>query len=215
MSTLVVLGDSITRGTFTGEGDWCPLSLAKPPFAEIVGVNLGFNTVYNYGTNGISVSETTAQEQGYCLCKWIDQAEQGDALLLAGGTNDYGNDGGVELGKITDKTDVSFFGALYVLFQKITKKYPQERVYILTPLRREGESIPNEKGYVLAQYRDAIKIRAKEFGFYVLDGESIPLNPESEEDRRRYMLDGLHPNTDGHRIIAAFLTEEIKKILEK
>ena len=215
MSTLVVLGDSITRGTFTGEGDWCPLSLAQPPFAELVGKQLGFDVVHNYGTNGISVSETTALEEGYCLCKWIDQAEQGDVLIVAGGTNDYGNEGGVELGKEADRTDVSFLGALYVLFEKIAQRYTPQSVYILTPLRREGEGAPNEKGYVLSQYRDAIRRRAKAFGFTVVDGEQIPLDPAKEEDKRRYMLDGLHPNTEGHRIIAAFLTEEIKKILEK
>ena len=212
MSTLVVLGDSITRGTFTGEGDWCPLSLAQPTFAELVGKQLGFDTVHNYGTNGISVSETTALEEGYCLCKWIDQAEQGDVLLLAGGTNDYGNEGGVELGSEADRTDVSFWGALYVLFEKIVQRYMPQSVYVLTPLRREGEEVPNEKGYVLSQYRDAIQRRAKQFGFTLIYGEKIPLDPAKEEDKRRYMLDGLHPNTEGHAIIAAALIKEMEAV---
>ena len=212
MSTLVVLGDSITRGTFTGEGDWCPLSLAQPPFAELVGKQLGFDVVHNYGTNGISVSETTALEEGYCLCKWIDQAEQGDVLIVAGGTNDYGNEGGVELGKEADRTDVSFLGALYVLFEKIAQRYTPQSVYILTPLRREGEDVPNEKGYVLSQYRDAIRRRAKAFGFTVVEGEQIPLDPAKEEDKRHYMLDGLHPNTEGHAIIAAALIKGMETV---
>ena len=212
MSTLVVLGDSITRGTFTGEGDWCPLSLAQPTFAELVGKQLGFDVVHNYGTNGISISETTALEEDYCLCKWIDQAEQGDVLIVAGGTNDYGNEGGVELGKEADRTDVSFLGALYVLFEKIAQRYTPQSVYILTPLRREGEDVPNEKGYVLSQYRDAIRCRAKSFGFTVFDGEQIPLDPAKEEDKRRYMLDGLHPNTEGHAIIAAALIKGMETV---
>ena len=211
MKRLVLLGDSIARGTYTGEGDWCPLSLANPTFAELVGEGLGFDDICNYGTNGISISETIAQTEGYCLCKWIDQAAQGDLLLVAGGTNDYGNDGGVELGTIADRTDISFLGALYVLFEKIAKRYAAKSVYILTPLLREGENVPNEKGYILSQYRDAIQSRAQEFGFTVIDGTKIPLDPAIEENKRRYMLDGLHPNTSGHAIIAAALIEVMKK----
>ena len=211
MKKLVVLGDSIARGTFTGEGDWCPLSLANPTFAQVVGESLGFDDICNYGTNGISISETTAQEKGYCLCKWIDQAVQGEVFLLAGGTNDYGNDGGVELGTSADTEDVSFWGALYVLFRKIAERYASQAVYVLTPLLRVGENVPNEKGYILSQYRDAIQSRAKEFGFTVIDGTKIPLDTAKEDDKRRYMLDGLHPNTEGHAIIATALIEVMRK----
>ena len=43
--------------------------------------------------------------------------------IIAGGTNDYGNEKTVELGNINDKQDVSFFGGLFVLFTKVKEKY--------------------------------------------------------------------------------------------
>ena len=89
---------------------------------------------------------------------------------------------------------------------KLKKKY--KKVYIVTPIRRR-EDQENQAQKTLLDYRKAIEIRAKEFGFFVIDGYEVPINPKKEEDVKRYMPDGLHPNQEGHRLYATYLIERI------
>ena len=49
---LVVLGDSIAAGTYTGKNDTCPMSKAKT-FGSIIAEKLGYELV-NKAVNGIS-----------------------------------------------------------------------------------------------------------------------------------------------------------------
>ena len=86
------------------------------------------------------------------------------------------------------------------------KKY--KKVYIVTPIRRR-EDEENKVQKTLLDYRKAIEIRAKEFGFFVIDGYKIPIDPKKEEDTKNYMPDGLHPNQEGHRLYAEYLIESI------
>ena len=43
-----------------------------------------------------------------------------------------------------------------------------------------------------------------------LDGYQIPINPKIQEDKKKYILDGLHPNTEGHKLYAEYVIERIK-----
>ena len=204
---LIVMGDSITRGTYTGEHDDCPKSIASPCFAELVQVGLQIPEMKNYGMNGISVSRTTYQSPDYAISLYIDQVETGDILLVAAGTNDYGTN--VELGSPEDKEDVSFYGGLNVLYKKITEKFKGAKVYIVSPIKRLGDK--NQKGYTLEQYKQAIAYRAAEYGFSVIDGYNVAINPSDSENRKAYILDGLHPNTAGHKLYAEYILEKINE----
>ena len=53
------------------------------------------------------------------------------------------------------------------------------------------------------------KIAGENFGFTVLNGESFGFEPENESYREAYMLDGLHPNGQGHVIYAQKVAEAI------
>ncbi len=209
---IVAIGDSITRGTFVShfEKGEPVYTVADLPFAEIVRRELGFDELLNYGANGISVSSCSQPAPNYSLCRFVDETETGDCLLLACGTNDFGNYGGVELGKETDETDVSFYGALFVLYEKIKRQYAPQNVFVLTPIRRQHESVKNQKGYALEDYRQAIEARAKAFGFRVIDGRKVTINPEDERERAQYMPDGLHPNEAGHRVVAEYIIGQMK-----
>lgn len=202
---MIAIGDSITRGTYTGEGDWCPLSLAKPCFAQLVKEALGYDELINYGSNGVSISSTSKTNSEFAISKRIREMESGDMALVAGGTNDYGTN--VVLGTSTDREDVSFYGALAVLYKTLKDKY--EKVYIITPIRRMIDG-KNEVDCTLDDYREAIRKRAQEYGFPVIDGYEIPIDPKTEEGRKRYILDGLHPNTEGHKVYADYVIEKIK-----
>ena len=212
MKRLVAIGDSITRGTYTDFGDDCPAHIANPCFAELVKDGLGFDQLLNYGCNGVSISATTYQNPQGAMSLKIDEMEVGDFALVAGGTNDFGTD--VELGFPEDKTDSSFYGALNVFYQKLRERY-QDRVLIITPIRRAN--LENKKGYALDEYRKAIEKRASEYGFCVLDGYLVDIDPSKDEHRQKYMLDGLHPNTAGHALYAEQIIKKIReeKLLER
>ena len=211
---LIAIGDSITRGTFVSHFDGSePIYVVSDaPFAELVRRELGFTELLNYGANGIAVSSTSRPNPEYAVCRFVDETETGDCVLLACGTNDFQNSfDDVELGAETDETDVSFYGALFVLYEKIREHYDPKNVWVVTPIPRRYEQEKNKKGYVLDDYRTAIERRARAFGFHVIDGRKVAINPEDENQRAKLMPDGLHPNDDGHRVMAEYITEKMKE----
>lgn len=213
---MIAIGDSITCGTYVEAftADDVVWGKVSPTFSEIIKNSLGCETLINYGTDGISISSCGQPDPEYSLCRYVDGFETGDLVLVAAGTNDYGNYEGVELGTIADTTDVSFYGGLHVFFEKLKEKYAESRVYIITPMHRQTES-KNLKGYTLSDYRRAITEKAEEFGFPVIDGTQIPIDPTKAEHRREYILDGLHPNGAGHKLYAEYVLGQILKMEKK
>ena len=201
---LIAIGDSITKGTYR-EG------VAKPCFAELLKEKFGFDELFNYGHNGTSVSTLSPTFPEHAMSVYVDEMAQGDCVIVAGGTNDYG--ASVELGTPKDIEDVSFYGALTVLYRKLAEKYKSAKIFIVTPIRRKPNG-PNKKGYTLEDYRQAIAYRAKEYGFYLIHGDKMPIDPYLQSDTENYISDGLHPNTAGHAIYAEFLGKEIRRYVD-
>ncbi len=204
---LVTIGDSITKGTFTDFGQPSPNSVASPNFSDILKEKLGFNELFNYGINGTSVSRTTYQSPELAISIRVKDTVDADVIVVAAGTNDYGTH--VELGTIADLEDVSFYGGLHVLYTFLKENRKNSKIFIVTPIRRQADG-PNEKGYTLEQYINAIEIKAKEFGFPVIDGFGVAIDPKTEEGRNKHILDGLHPNTEAHKLYGEYLYEQIK-----
>ncbi len=207
MKRLAVIGDSITRGTYTGENDRCPASIANPRFSDILGERLGFDEVKNYGINGVSISRVSPTNPNFAISKNIDNVAECDMLVIAAGTNDYGN--GVPLGTEADGEDISFCGGVRVLMEKVKRRFPCARVVIVTPIKRAGGEKPNAAGYTLSQYRYFLAKLAKEYGFTVVNGDGLGIDPNEEEDKRNYALDGLHLNDLGHRLYAEYILSQI------
>ena len=208
---LVTIGDSITKGTYTAEGQEAPFSVASPNFAEGLQQKLGFDELINYGVNGVSISSATTVCPEQAIVKTAKNMESGDIIVLAAGTNDYGTD--VPLGKIEDKTEDTFYGALYLLYDFLKTERANAKVFIVKPIRRQNDGA-NQAGHTLEDYRNAIEYRAKEFGLAVIDGYSVPIDPKTEEGRKKHILDGLHPNEAGHALYAETLYQTIKKYME-
>ena len=205
--TLVAIGDSITKGTYTSDTDTGANSVAEYPFARIVAEALGCDFI-NHGMNGTSVSRTTRVFPDHAMSIRIEKVEDADILLVAAGTNDYG--GCNELGSPEDREDVSFYGGLDVFFRGIKAK-DFKKVVIITPIPRQDEE-KNSRGYTLEDYRCAIENKAREYGFPVIDGRGVPIDPSTADGRRRHMRDGLHPNIEGHRVYAEYVIKEMKKL---
>jgi lysophospholipase L1-like esterase len=204
---LLALGDSITVGTFTAENDISPNTIASPNFVRLCADALGFDEVVSLAQNGTCISATGGPFPADAISKKIDLAPSADAVILAGGTNDYAAP--IALGTPEDREDVSFYGGLWVLFSKLKARYPIPRVYVISPIRRQNHAA-NAKGHSLDDYRTAIKHRCAEFGFNHIDGYGVPIYPEKTEHRALYIKDGLHPNVLGHKLYAEYLISSIR-----
>ena len=196
MKRLIAIGDSITHGTCNKEP---PFGLVEENFIKIIADALGYEEVFNYGVNGTTICSDTSWRPTLAMCRYIGEMFPGDLAIIAGGTNDYGAN--VEIGKISDEEENTFYGALKILYTKALQRYKD--IIVITPSMRQSE-VANAKGYTLDDYRNAIKEVAKTFSLKVLDGSQIPF------DLERDIPDGLHPNSSGHRLYADWVLKNIK-----
>ena len=205
---LITIGDSITRGSHIDDnGEW---AVAQPNYSKILQTLLGANELLCLGVNGVSISATSHTNPQTALSKLCEKAVDGDIVVVAGGTNDFGTS--VEVGNENDREDISTYGALHILFTRLKALNPKAEIYAVLPIPRRNENVKNERGYILDDYRAAIKTVAKRFNVAVIDGKRLPINPEDETNRQAYIRDGLHPNTKCHAIYGKFIYNEIMRI---
>lgn len=208
MKTLVALGDSITVGTYTAPTDKSPDSISSPNYVELVAEALGYEKLINCAQNGTCISPLKGPRPSDALLFKFDKVAVGDAIIISGGTNDYAAE--IPIGTPADRCEDTFLGASRLLFEKIKSKYLAERVYIITPIKRETDG-KNGVGHTLCDYKEALALLANEFGYFVIDGYGVPINPKNAEEKKKYMLDGLHPGPEGHRLYAEYVISKIKE----
>ena len=81
----------------------------------------------------------------------------------------------------------------------------------MTPLHRVGENNNTKESADLKRYVNIIREVAEYYSLPVLDLYAISgLQPEIKEIQDKYIPDGLHPNDNGHRVIA----DKLKKFLQ-
>lgn len=194
------LGDSITEGVNTSEGkvywnylsEMLDLSVAEP-----------------YGLAGSCISSSSDMGTGInpFVTRYKDIRKDADFIVVFGGTNDYGFN--TPLGTEEDTSDISFYGALYEMLTGLKKEHPDAAIIFMTPLHRAGfggfdyDRQRNDAGYSLYDYIDAIKIQCTKLEIPVIDTNTVyGLNPSDDDVKEKYLTDGLHPNEDGHRILA-------------
>lgn len=203
---IVFYGDSITKGTYTQEGDHMPMRIVCPSYSDIVGNALG-EIVKNFGMNGLSFSSASSVLPERAFCNSVEKCELGNCIFVAFGTNDYGTD--VPLGKPSDKSGETFFGAVDFCLKTIKKRSAESDVFIILPLPRLNENKPNAKGFVLQNYRNAIVIVAERYGVNVINGAELNIKPENAEDKEKIIFDGTHINSLGHAMLADLILQEI------
>lgn len=204
---IVFYGDSITRGTYTDEGDNMPASIAIPSFPELVAKKLQAESFKNNGKNGISFSSASCVQPEIAFCNTINESELGDAVFIAFGTNDYGTD--VPIGNIDDKEGNTFFGAVNYCLNNLKIRSPQSDIFVILPLPRLNQEKPNKAGFKLDDYRNALKQTATKYGAIVIDGGKVPINPSNKTDKHNYIFDGTHINEEGHKLFARFIIDAI------
>ncbi len=201
---ILFLGDSITEGHgTTGE---------EQTFASLLSRRYGAECI-NCGISGTRIArqEKPSENPRHDL-DFPGRVEglnrDADIVCVFGGTNDFGH-GDAPLGKMSDRTVFTFYGALHVLYQSLIEKYPSSLIFVITPLHRLGEENPRGNGSkdrdvgTLGEYVSIIRTVAEYYSLPVIDlYAGSGLQPAVEVIRERYIPDGLHPNDAGHRVLA-------------
>lgn len=209
---LVFLGDSITQGIGTSDEKyiyWQRLGAAE----ECV--------VKGYGISGTRIARQqrpgNEPHEEYFGLRVPKMDADADVVVVFGGTNDYGH-GDAALGKMSDRTDDTFYGAVHNLLLQLINKYPTAQLVMMTPCHRDDENADYNAIGVrnvanLETYVNIIKEVAAYYGVPVLDlYRCSGLQPAVEELKKRYMPDGLHPSDAGHERIFRCLREFLKNL---
>ena len=205
------LGDSITEGHGCSDPENC--------FAARIGREYGA-VCRNYGIGGTRIarqklpSENPKHDLDF-LGRYDSMDPDADIIVVFGGTNDFGH-GDAPIGYMEDRRADTFYGALHLLYTGLISRYPDARIVVLTPLHRLGEDSHYGSGKkslpsgCLRDYVRVIRQVAEYYSLPVLDLYARSgLQPNVPVIQSRYVPDGLHPNDEGHRVlaeqIAAFL----------
>ena len=204
------LGDSITQGA----GASCP----EENYVNVVGKMLGC-TANNYGIGGTRIARQNvlSVEHLYDL-DFLMRSEvmmDADFVFVFGGTNDYGH-GVAEFGELDSEDIYTFCGAVNVLFRKLIARYGKEKLCVILPLHRYDEDNPYGDGSKtkpckpLKDYVLALKTLAEKYGLDIMNfDKEFPIPTCNTGDA--LTIDGLHPNSKGHRIIAEKICKYIRK----
>ena len=213
----IFLGDSITLGYGLEE--------QAKRFSSVFCQMIKCQEV-NYGITGTLIAKT-----GPSLCNgtsFIDRypdMEDGDFVVVFGGTNDYfWSDIGIYGDNAWD--DKYFINAVHHLCIGLKEKYKNKPILFIVPYKQRGignylgcanaqdsnfhiSDVENYTGNALKRYADTLCEVCSSNGIPVLDlyndlGIDIA---HSDEDYEKYTIDGCHPNENGHRYIAERLYE--------
>ena len=202
--TINFLGDSITEGAGTSCNEAIYHSFIKEKY--------GLKEARNYGIGGTRIARQTeitslVRDRDFILRAGM--MERADVVVVFGGTNDFGN-GQAPVGTFEDRDNHTFYGALHTLIQDLIKDYYDKTIVFITPLHRYNEEScvgtwkpDGVEQRPLKDYVQAVRDVCEYYSVPVLDlfasGELCGNTPEWY---LKYMPDGLHPNDEGHKIIA-------------
>ena len=201
--TWIIMGDSLSAKTFR----------ADTAYYDYVQKDLRCKVI-NYGKNGIGYKESGQKEPFYEQVDEIDLSD-GDCLTIFGSFNDIGKN--FELGSSDDITEETIGGCMNLTIRKILASNPSLRVGIVTPtpwltnfaFDPDGEQ--NFSGTSREEcdaYVSLLIAVAEKYNLPVLDiYHEFELNPNDPDTREKYYVEneredvGVHPNSEGHRIM--------------
>lgn len=211
MLRINVLGDSITEGAFA--------SSEEKTFVYLLG-EMTDSMVRNYGVSNSGIARRIIPNDDprrmmYFASRVYNMDHLADYVFVFGGTNDFGR-GAAPMGSDGDQTPETFCGGLNCLIDELLKYYKQEQIIFILPLYREQENeiIPdenNEPGHPLQDYRNMMTKILSSRGIAILDIK----DKFGKAENNPLLVDGLHPNDEGHRLIASLIADYIKNGLLK
>ena len=209
------LGDSITEGVGVTDR-------VNNRYDKVLKKKCGLAETYNYGIGGTRLAHqrkpSAKPRHDLCFCgRAYDLKKTADIVVVYGGVNDYIH-GDAPFGEIGDTTPATFCGGVYFLMDLLKTLHPGKTIVFMTPARLNYEGNDGSKPSTrptkgpdakpILSYIDVIEKTAAQFEIPVLNlYEKLGIDPTKEEDRKKYTIDGLHFNDDGHHILAARLQE--------
>ena len=191
------LGDSITEGLKWQKKEIFCFYLSK-------WLNIRIN---NQGYHATRIARQDDDDKDFNF-RLKDLDEKADFTFIFGGTNDYGM-GEAELGDINSDSYYTFYGALKNLVKDLLKKFNNDKICFILPLSRFEEDKIIKHG-TLERYREIIKEICDLNNIDYLDlCKELPI-PDTG-GKSQYFKDGLHPNKQGHKIIARNIIKYLKQ----
>ena len=197
------LGDSITAGA--------TLKSPEEMYTYLVCKHFGAKE-NNYGKGGTRIARQDPPDDP-CAEDFNRRAptmdKTADFVFVFGGTNDYGH-GTAPIGEPDDQSPYTFYGALNTLCRYLTDTYGREKLCFILPLHRRNEEdrygdngAKKVPSLPLCGYVAIIREVLQKYAIEYLDLSQV-FTPENVE---RLTNDGLHPNAEGHRLIARQLID--------
>lgn len=189
-------GDSITYGSDCYNG----LAQMDDPYPSLVASDLHLKSYNNFGVVASTIATDVVNTNNYTLPSIYDcvlDANSGaDIISVMGGVNDYNTN--VELGTIEDVSTTTFYGSLNAICKELKTKYPESFIFFMTPYKefpyqQTTCDTENEKGYILEDYANAIKVVCGMYSIPVLDMFTYG-NYEIEFSSNG--SDGIHPSQE-------------------
>ena len=202
------LGDSITEG--------CCATLPEWGYVDVMKEKYHLAEARNYGIGGSRIARQKVPSEVpkfdlYFASRVEEMDPDADIIVIFGGTNDHGH-GDAPLGTDEDRTVDTFFGAFHILLQETLKKYPRATTVVVTPLHR-AEEVRDKDDLTLRDYVNSIKTVAAQYPVKLLDlYECSAIRGDIPEIAGKLTTDGLHPNDEGHAILAAEIGEFLKAL---
>ncbi|MBR3751048.1 MAG: SGNH/GDSL hydrolase family protein [Clostridia bacterium] len=203
------LGDSITQGC----GVYEPENMFVNRIAKMGAI------CRNYGLSGTRIARQHKPSEHPQLDMYFESRLEGmendaDLVLVFGGTNDMGH-GDAEIGTMSDRTPDTFYGAMHSLCISLINKYPGKVIAFMTPLHcwyEDNDRACGKAGHLI-DYVNAEREVAQYYSLPVLDLYACSgLQCAVPVIKEKYVPDGLHPNDDGHAILAARIAAFIKSL---
>jgi len=196
-----ILADSI--GTSTGGG---PGIAESDTFGGLLRINDDC-TIFRSAVAGSNLSTDFTDD---ARVNSLNSVNEPDTILVFGGVNDFLED--ATLGSYGDTTTATFYGGLDVLCIKLQTRYPEARIFFMTPLHHKyttaGGLVPEYNGTnYMTDFVDAIERVCKRYGISVI-------NTNQNSGITCYNIDVLapvdliHVNEVGHQMIYKTIISE-------
>lgn len=200
-----ILGDSIVTGK---DGAVSSGNVTKT-ITDIIAEKLGC-TVRNYGWNGSTLGgDGSAVGQYTYLSRYSAMDDDANMIVVFGGTNDYGLNKCVPVGKIGDTTNATFYGSLDILIKGLIAKYPSAELRFITPIRRSTTSA-NTHGNTLDQYAKAMIEVCRKHSVPCYDAyNGFEVHVADAAWKTANLPDGLHPTQAFYYQVADMVQDAI------
>lgn len=195
---IIFLGDSITdagRNLTSG----CPYSIGQG-YAMLVQAKLGSSEpgrhkFYNFGVSGERVVDIYAQIKARC---WNNMP---DVVSLYVGVNDAMHEF-----EHANGVDAERFARIYrMLITDTAARFPAVKFILLTPFVLPGDFLNKAGARLCTETKlraDAVFDIGREFGFPVIDTQSLFDKACKNAPSSFWSVDGVHPTPEGHQLIA-------------